>query len=289
MDKIKYCDVLCLTCTVISPDTTMWCDLLRFYDPPILVTDWDLRHCTETHYHKAYIVTDEDVHPLSVEFFEPNLTQVVSWFDVEIKHRLVSLSLGHMLDHFYVEEIIFESLIAHFATTATVSCCQIASRLLKPACDRNLRRLPTSIIEKLLTACELLGRWRGCCISSSVIIRQCGWPGASTTFFESQRSMWSYSSSSSSSTSAITLIKSIIWDVDWSYVLAFLPLLATEEDAHKEIFSICLPCAWSFASWYSKCCFHSYTYCETLRKGTGHSRYTDHNRFLLKVNWWARM
>ena len=78
------------------------------------------------------------------------------------------LSLGHMLDKFYVEEIIFELLIAHFSTTATVSC-QIASRRLKPGCDRNLRRLPTSIIEKLLTACELLGRWCGCCLSSSVI------------------------------------------------------------------------------------------------------------------------
>ena len=189
-----------------------------------------------------------------MEFFEPNLTQVVSWFDVEIKHRLVSLSLGHMLDHFYVEEIMFESLIAHFATTATVSY-QIASRLIKPACDRNLRRLPTSIIEKMLTACEFLGRWRGCCLSSLVIIRQCGWSRASTTFFESQRSMWSYSSTSSSSTSAITLIISIIWDVDWSCVLAFLPLLPAEEEAQKDIFSICLPFARNHASGYgySKC------------------------------------
>ena len=176
-----------------------------------------------------------------------------------------------MLDNFYVEEIIFESLIAHFPTTATVSC-QIASRRLKPACDRNLRRLPTSIIEKLLTACELLGRWRGGCISSSVITRQCGWPRESTTFFESQRSMWSYSSSSSSSTSAITLIISIIWDVDWSCIPAFLALLAA-------IFSICLPRAWNSASGYSKCSFHSYTYCETLRKGTLHWRCTDQNRF----------
>ena len=30
--------------------------------------------------------------------------------------------------------------------------------------------------------------------------------------------------------------------------------------------------------------FHSYTYCETLRKGTATSRYTDQNRFLLKMN-----
>ena len=199
-------------------------------------SNWDLRHCRETHYHKAYIVTDKDVHLLYVGFFEPNLTQVVPWFDVEIKHRLVSLSLDHLLDQYYVGGIIFESLIAYFATTATISC-QIASRLLKPAWDRNLRRLWTSIIEKLLTACELLCRWRGCRLSSLIIIRQCGWPRASTTFFESQIFMWSYSSSSSSSTSAITLKR--------------MPRRASFRSASHvlEIMHLDTP----------KCSFHSYT------------------------------
>ena len=116
--------------------------------------------------------------------------------------------------------------------------------------------MPTSIIEKPLTACELPGRWCGCCLSSSVIIRQCGWSRASTTFLnprgpcdpvrpalhpQHQQELWLYQLHNYA---------------DWSYVLAFIPLLAAEEDAHKDIFSICLPCAWNSASGYSKCSFH---------------------------------
>ena len=114
---------------------------------------------------------------LSVKFFIPNLTQVVFCFDEKFKHRFVSLSLGHMLDHFYLEEIINLSLITNFPSKATVSC-HIDSRRLDPAFGRNLRRSQTSIIEKLLTVCELLGRWRGNCLSSSAIIWRYGWSRA---------------------------------------------------------------------------------------------------------------